>query len=110
MVSPEGSFRDWQPAVRMAGNWTESIKLCLSQRAWVQVVKNKVGSPGKVGEYDFMFASGVNTQGCLLDVAETLGMASKRVSGPCPCQACVFACVGIRELGQSRSWFGWQSE
>ena len=47
-----------------------------------QVVKNKVGAPGKVCEYDFMFESGINSQGCLLDVAEKLGLTAKKV---CAC-------------------------
>ena len=45
----------------------------------MQVVKNKVGPPYKTADYDFMFASGVNSQGCLLDVAEALNLASKKV-------------------------------
>ena len=45
------------------------------------MVKNKVGSPGKACEYDFMFETGINSAGCILDVAEKLQLAEKRV---CP--------------------------
>ena len=40
-----------------------------------------MGPPYKTADYDFMFASGVNSQGCLLDVAEALDLAIKKV-GP----------------------------
>lgn len=41
--------------------------------------KNKVAPPLKVCKYDFMFASGINSAGCLLDVAETLQLAVRKV-------------------------------
>ena len=46
----------------------------------VKVVKNKVAPPFRQVEFDVHFGSGIDTYGCLLDAAETLGVIERKGS------------------------------
>lgn len=46
----------------------------------VKVVKNKVAPPFRQVEFDVLFGSGIDTYGCLLDAAESLGVVERKGS------------------------------
>lgn len=47
-------------------------------RAKVKVAKNKVAPPFKIAEFDVMFGEGISSLGCLLDLAETGEIITRR--------------------------------
>jgi recombination protein RecA len=46
----------------------------------IKVVKNKVAPPFRVVELDILFGSGIDTYGCLLDAAESVGVVERKGS------------------------------
>ena len=49
------------------------LKMCA-----MQVTKLKSAAPFRECEFDFLFASGVDTAGCVLDAAEKIGLVERR--------------------------------
>lgn len=49
----------------------------VGNRVKVKVVKNKVAPPFRIAEFDIMYGQGINSLGCLLDVACELGVVKK---------------------------------
>lgn len=47
-------------------------------RAKVKVAKNKVAPPFRVAEFDVIFGEGISTLGCLMDMAEEMGIVSRK--------------------------------
>ncbi len=47
-------------------------------RVKVKVAKNKVAPPFRIGEFDIIFGKGISTIGCLIDLAEEIGVITRR--------------------------------
>jgi recombination protein RecA len=53
----------------------ESVEI--GNRVKVKVVKNKVAPPFRIAEFDIIYGRGINSAGCLLDVASELEIVKK---------------------------------
>ena len=49
----------------------------IGNRIKVKIVKNKVAAPFKEAEFDLIFASGVDNEGCIVDIATNQGIIEK---------------------------------
>ena len=58
-----------------------------------QIVKNKCAAPYKLAEFDILFGSGINSEGCVLDAAEAVDVIQKKGS---------WYSYGETRLGQGR--------
>ncbi|NJO42332.1 MAG: recombinase RecA [Cyanobacteria bacterium CRU_2_1] len=47
-------------------------------RAKVKVAKNKVAPPFRIAEFDIIFGKGISSLGCLMDLAEEMGVLTRR--------------------------------
>lgn len=59
----------------------------------LQIVKNKCAAPYKLAEFDILFGSGINGDGCILDAAEAVNVIQKKGS---------WYSYGETRLGQGR--------
>lgn len=59
----------------------------------LQIVKNKCAAPYKLAEFDILFGSGINGDGCILDAAEAVDVIQKKGS---------WYSYGETRLGQGR--------
>jgi recombination protein RecA len=98
--SPEttsgGKALKFYASVRLDVRRLDQIKVgteTVGNRVKVKVVKNKVAPPFQVAEFDILFAQGISTEGCLLDVGLTHDLVKK--SG-------AFWSYGDLRLGQGR--------
>lgn len=82
--SPEtttgGNSLKFYSSVRMDIRRVETIKKDgegIGNRVKVKIVKNKIAPPFKVAEFDIMFGSGINSEGCVVDVATNFDIINK---------------------------------
>ena len=82
--SPEttsgGNSLKFYSSVRMDIRRVETIKKDgegIGNRVKVKIVKNKISPPFKLAEFDIMFGSGINTDGCIFDAAVDMDIIQK---------------------------------
>ena len=79
-TTPGGRALKFYSSVRLDIRRVESIKdgaEVVGNRTKVKVVKNKVGAPFKLCEFDIMYGKGISREGSLIDVALDLGLVKK---------------------------------
>ncbi|MCL1464303.1 recombinase RecA [Argonema galeatum] len=47
-------------------------------RVKVKVAKNKIAPPFRIGEFDIIFGKGISTMGCIVDIAEEIGVIIRK--------------------------------
>jgi recombination protein RecA len=95
-TTPGGKALKFYASVRLDIRRIDQIKVgtdAVGNRVKVKVVKNKVAPPFQVAEFDILFAQGISTEGCLLDVGLAHDLIKK--SG-------AFWSYGDLRLGQGR--------
>src|SRR5690606_25667995 len=83
-TTPGGRALKFYASVRMDIRRIETLKTgtdAVGSRTRGEVVKNKVASPCRVGEYDIMDNEGIGVEGGLLDVGIAAGILSKTGAG-----------------------------
>ena len=82
--SPEttsgGNSLKFYSSVRMDIRRVETIKKDgegIGNRVKVKIVKNKISPPFKLAEFDIMFGTGINTDGCIFDAAVDMDIIQK---------------------------------
>ena len=66
--------------IRRISTIKDSQGMSVGIRAKVNVVKNKVAPPFRIGEFDIMYDEGISSEGALIDLATTLGVTTKKGS------------------------------
>lgn len=79
-VTPGGRALKFYSSVRLFLRQTEQIKNgaeVVGIRVQAETKKNKMAPPYRKAEYDILFGSGINSLGCVLDLAEQHGIVKK---------------------------------
>lgn len=79
-VTTGGKALKFYASLRLDVRKKEQIKSgtdIIGNRVKVKVVKNKVAAPFKEAEFDLIFASGVDNEGCIVDAAVKRGIIEK---------------------------------
>jgi recombination protein RecA len=66
--------------IRRISTIKDSQGVSIGIRAKVNVVKNKVAPPFRIGEFDIMYDEGISSEGALIDTAANFGIVSKKGS------------------------------